>query len=73
MAKNAKTNPNTLHNYVNSKTWVETGNGELKVVDVTSISDDENQESGIRNILLSPMASNIKYTVYSIHVTNEKN
>ena len=25
---------------------------------------------GIRNILLSPMASNIKYTMYSIHVTN---
>ena len=31
-----------------------------------------NQESGIRNILLSPMASNIKYTMYSIHVTNEQ-
>ena len=30
------------------------------------------QESGIRNILLSPMASNIKYTMYSIHVTNEQ-
>ncbi len=35
--------------------------------------NDRNQESGIRNILLSPMASNIKYTVYSIHDTNEQN
>ena len=33
-----------------------------------------NQESGIRNILLSPMAGNIKYnTVYRIHVSHKQN
>ena len=41
MAKNAKTNPKTFHKYVNSKTKVRTGIGELQVDDVTSISDEE--------------------------------
>ena len=44
VAKNAKTNPKTFHKYVNSKTKVRTGIGELQVAqvdDVTSISDEE--------------------------------
>ena len=41
VAKNAKTNPKTFHKYVNSKTKVRTGIGELQVDDVTSISDEE--------------------------------
>ena len=39
---------------------------------MSDLMASRNQESGIRNILLSPMASNIKYTMYSIHVTNEQ-
>ena len=35
VAKNAKTNPKTFHKYVNSKTKVRTGIGELQVDDVT--------------------------------------
>ena len=41
VANTAKTNPNTFHKYVNSKTKVRTGIGELQVDDVTSISDEE--------------------------------
>ena len=41
VANNAKTNPKTFHKYVNSKTKVRTGIGELQVDDVTSISDEE--------------------------------
>ena len=42
VAKTAKTNPKAFHKYVNSKTKVRTGIGELKVDDVSSISDEDN-------------------------------
>ena len=42
LAKTTKTNPKTFHKYVNSKTKVRTGIGELKVDDVSSISDEDN-------------------------------
>ena len=48
VAKNAKTNPKTFHKYVNSKTKVRTGIGELQVDDVTSISDEEKASTTFR-------------------------